>query len=367
MSQNRNYKICLIGESLANGGAEKSMALLSQFFVSKGIAVHNVIVVDEIAYPYSGELLNLGKMKNAANDPFNKLKRFMALRKFLRVHDFDCIIDFRIRVSFLQEYAISRLLYNVPTAYTVHSAMTDLYFPKSKTQAQLIYKYAYGVVAVSHAVEKIIMSSYGLPNTKTIHNPIDIAAIEKAGEAFIPEESRYILGAGRMKDNVKQFDKLVDAYSKSALPEKGIKLVILGDGQNREKLENQVAGMNLQQQIIFKGHVENPFPYMKNALFFVLSSQMEGLPTVILESLVSGIPVVSFDCVSGPAEMISDRENGLLVEDQNFEKLTGAMNLMASDTALYQHCLSNAKPSTESFSLENIGKQWLDFLKIDVS
>ncbi|CAM3353890.1 Glycosyltransferase family 4 protein [Flavobacterium longum] len=367
MLNRKTPKICLIGESLANGGAEKAMALLSQFFHSKGIGVHNVIVLDQITYDYSGQLLNLGKMKNTANGPLNKLKRFLALRKFLRQHRFDFIIDFRVRVSFLQEYFISKVLYNAPTIYTVHSAMTDLYFPKNKKCAHLVYKNAFAVVAVSDVVAEIIRKKYGLDNVSTMHNPIDIRNIEKWADAFVPAEEHYILAAGRMNDDVKQFDKLIAAYANSGLPAQDISLVILGDGSNLPTLKKLAMRSGVEAQIVFKGRVDNPFPYMKHAKFFVLSSRREGLPTVILESLACGKPVVSFDCVSGPSEMIAHERNGLLVTDQDFNALTEAMNRMASDEKLYTACCEGAKPSVQSFSLENIGRQWLEFLKINVS
>jgi glycosyltransferase involved in cell wall biosynthesis len=365
MSQKRNYKICLIGECLATGGAEKAMALLSDFFVSKGIDVHTVIVVDSVTYHYSGKLLNLGKMKNRSNGLFNKLGRFRALKKFLNENTFDYIIDFRIRVSFLQEFAISRFLYNVPVVYTVHSAMTNLYVPASNALANAIYGNAFGVTAVSYAIAQKLVGDYGLKNTKTIHNPVDLDVIANLSDKFISLDGKYILAAGRMTEN-KQFAQLIEAYAKSQLPKKQIKLVILGDGEQRKYIEKTIATLDLQQSVILKGALENPYPYMKNAMFFVLSSKREGLPTVILESLACGTPVISFDCVSGPSEMIVHKQNGLLVDDQDFEKMTNALNIFVTDTALYDYCKANAKTGITNFSLENIGRQWLEFLKIDV-
>jgi len=285
----------------------------------------------------------------------------------LRKHRFDYIIDFRVRVSFVQEFFISRFLYDAPTIYTVHSAMTGLYFPKNKSLGKIIYQSAFGVVAVSKTVEQTIRKEYGLQNVSTIYNPVDIAAIETASDAFIPEESNYILAAGRMKDDVKQFDKLIEAYAASKLPEKSIDLVILGDGENLNALKKLASRSAAADKIIFKGRVANPFPYMKHAQFFVLSSKREGLPTVILESLAAGKPVVSFDCVSGPSEIIDNEKNGLLVTDQDFSELVRSMNRMSGDAELYSRCVSGAKPAAERFSLENIGRRWLDFLKIDVS
>ena len=83
---------------------------------------------------------------------------------------------------------------------------------------------------------------------------------------------------------------------------------------------------------------------------------------MIIESLATETPVISFDCFSGPNEIIIDKHNGILVENQNVEKLTEAMNTLVEDINLYQHCKQNAKASVAQFDIEIIGKQWLDLL-----
>ena len=157
---------------------------------------------------------------------------------------------------------------------------------------------------------------------------------------------------------------MILSYANSLLPEKNIHLVILGLG-NKEPLGKIALENNVSKYVHLLGFQVNPFKYLKNAKFFVLSSLNEGMPNVLLESLACGTPVIAFDCLTGPREIIIDKKNGLLVENQNIKKLTEAMNLIIGDVDLYNYCKTNASESIQRFSLDTIGKQWLNLMKID--
>ena len=131
---NRKSKIALVGDCLAGGGAEKVHAILSVFFESKGLSVHNIIFIDEITYTYSGALFNLGKLKTKTI--YDKLKRIYLLRKYFIKNDFDFIIDFRYRVNTINELLIAHFAYNLPAIYTVHSGIIDFYIPKNDNDCQ---------------------------------------------------------------------------------------------------------------------------------------------------------------------------------------------------------------------------------------
>ncbi|MBG6111233.1 N-acetylgalactosamine-N,N'-diacetylbacillosaminyl-diphospho-undecaprenol 4-alpha-N-acetylgalactosaminyltransferase [Flavobacterium sp. CG_9.10] len=361
---NKKIKIALIGYRLSRGGAERVMAILSQFFEKKGIEIHNIIVLDEVSYSYSGKLVNLGKMKNSSNGLFNKWNRFVFLKKYLHQHEFDFIIDFRFRVKPIQELLIAKWLYKTKTIFMVHSYLIEHYMPDWSVLTRYMYGNCYKMVSITTKSKERIESKHHLKNVVTIYNPIDIDDIQEKSNEKVSLPFDYIIGVGQMETKIKQFDKLIEAYSESILPRNNIHLVLLGDGDQKTNLQKLAKSRKVSDKVHFLGFQNNPFKYLKNAKFFVLSSLNEGLPNVILESLTCETPVVAFDCLSGPSEMIVHKKNGLLVENQNVKQLTEAMNLFVDDENLYKYCKQNALQSVQSFSISTIGQQWLDLMEI---
>lgn len=360
----KKIKIALIGYRLGKGGAEKALANLSIFFDSKGLDVHNVIVLDDVSYPYAGKLLNLGKLKNNSNDIFNKITRFVFLKNYLDENEFDFILDFRPRKKIIQEFLIAKWLYKTKVIFSVRSYLLDYYIPNWVSLARYMYGSCYSIVSVTNAAKDLIESKYNFKNVTTINNPVDFKDIESKYNDSININFEFIIGIGQMETPIKQFDKLIEAYSNSVLPMKNIHLVLLGDGIKKSSLFDLVKQKNLENKIHFLGYQNNPFKYLKKSKFLVLSSLNEGMPNVILESLACETPVVSFDCLSGPSEIIIDKKNGILVENQNVPKLTEAMNLFIEDELVYNYCKKNTLESIQHFSLDRIGKQWLDLMKI---
>lgn len=363
---NKKYKIALIGYRLSGGGSDKVMANLSLFFESKGIDVHIITVIDEVSFPYAGKLVNLGLLKNKTNGVLNKMKRLLTLQKYLNNNGFDFIIDFRFRTKVFQELLVSRWIYNTKTIFTVHSFLIDHYMPNNSWLTRLMYNHCYANVALVPAMRTLIEQKHDLKNVVTIANPVNIVEINKKSAEKIDIAFDYIIAIGQFENPIKQFDLLISSYGNSILPEKQIHLLILGEG-DRTALEVEVKKVKMEDFVHFLGYQDNPFNYLKKAKFLVLSSKNEGMPNVILESLACATPVVSFECPSGPKEMIHNRENGILVENQNWQKLTDAMNEMVTDETLYQYYKQNTLESISPFLLENIGQQWLDLMKISTN
>ncbi|MEE3226087.1 MAG: hypothetical protein VX253_09230, partial [Bacteroidota bacterium] len=150
--------ICILVESLAGGGAERSAALLTQMLTEAGYAVHLVTITDKIGYEFSGRLYNLGKYKNATNGVFNKLKRFQHFKKYLHEQNIDLVLDFRMRRNALKEYCIQRYLYpGFKVVFMVRSANFGYYFPKPDFVAKRLFREAELCVlteAMKHSIEQ---------------------------------------------------------------------------------------------------------------------------------------------------------------------------------------------------------------------
>ena len=127
-------------------------------------------------------------------------------------------------------------------------------------------------------------------------------------------------------------------------------------------MESKIKDLHLSKYVAIKPFSENVLSYVKRARALVLSSNYEGFPMSIVESLSVGIPVISVDCPTGPKEIIIDKNNGLLVEMNNNEALSNAFITFAFDDFIYQQCKLNAKKSIEHLSVENISKQWENVL-----
>ncbi len=195
----------------------------------------------------------------------------------------------------------------------------------------LAYRRADKIVGVSEGVTGYVGRTFNVPAQKlaTIYNPVvSEALLERSRRPlahpwFAAGQPPVLLASGRLREQ-KDFSTLLRAFAQ-VRQARACRLIILGEGALRAELEAEVAALGLQADVSLPGFVENPYAYMRAASLFVLSSRWEGLPTVLVEAMACGCPVVATDCPSGPAEILEGGRLGPLVEVANPAALAQAI------------------------------------------
>ncbi|AFL81519.1 glycosyltransferase [Aequorivita sublithincola DSM 14238] len=365
MTSEKKFKVCLVSISLAKGGLERSCAMLSQMLDAHGHNVHLVILNDEIDYPYSGKMLNLGKLKAKKDTLARRLLRFRKFRNYLKKENFDVIIDHRPKNNFERELFYSKFIYReLNKIYVVHSSNKTEYLTEKPTAFSKTCQENVLNVAVSEYIENEILRKEGITNSVTIHNPFDPSWAEISGDfPEILQDKKFILSYGRLDDSIKDFSFLIEAFSQSKVWENDFQLVILGDGKDKEMLQELATSKECVDQILFLPFTKNPFEIIKNAHCVTLTSKYEGFPMVLVESLSLGTPVISLDIVSGPSEIVQHQTNGLLIAERSLPLFAEALERLCFDENFYITLKSNTKPSVEKFSMEKIAAKWNQILQ----
>jgi glycosyltransferase involved in cell wall biosynthesis len=308
--------------SLAGGGAERVTLNLVSEAARRQVEVDLVLSTAVGPYlpdvPDSVNLVDLGSSRVLASLP--------ALRRYLRRSQPEAMLT---AISHANLAAIwARRLARVPTRLVVSEHDTlSLVTQQAKTRRDrtapyLIGKFypsADGIIAVSSGVADDLAATTGLPRQSidVVYNPVITPEVVSASKTetdhpwLAPGEPPVVLGIGRLTKK-KDFTTLLRAFAE-VRRDVPARLMILGEGPERAELEALVRTLDLESDVALPGFVDNPYAYLSQASLFVLSSRWEGLPTVLIEAMFCGIPVVSTDCPSGPDEILQGGRYGRLV------------------------------------------------------
>jgi glycosyltransferase involved in cell wall biosynthesis len=194
------------------------------------------------------------------------------------------------------------------------------------------YRFADVAAAVSQGAAKDVarLALFSEDQVKVLHNPIpprpfpSAESLEQAEAIWGCPHGARILTVGNLKP-VKNHPLLLRALAALQLPD--ARLMILGRGENETMLRSLAADLGIRDRVIFAGFHADPSLFYATADLFVLSSDYEGLPTVLIEALSFGVPIVSTDCPSGPAEILDNGRYGALVPVGDAEALARAMGV----------------------------------------
>jgi glycosyltransferase involved in cell wall biosynthesis len=200
------------------------------------------------------------------------------------------------------------------------------------------YPLSDGIIAVSGGVAQDLIDNGKVPPEiiDVVYNPVVGPELQLKAQADVSnrwlkdENTEVILSVGRLAPE-KNYNLLLRAFAQIA-PSRNIRLVIIGDGTEREKLKTLARELQLEDQVELTGFMRNPYAFMSKASVFVLSSNTEGFGNVLVEALACGCPVVSTDCPSGPREILEGGKWGRLVPVNDEEALAEAMFDSLADT-----------------------------------
>jgi glycosyltransferase involved in cell wall biosynthesis len=332
--QRTQNKIAFFLPSLAGGGAEKIALNLARSLSERGFDIDIVLGDASGEYlqhvPASIRVVGLGKSR-----PFLAIP---ALVKYLRAEQpavlFSTIINANITALISQWLSGISIRCVVREASTLSvelansSAFNRFLIPHL---VSWIYPWAHAIVTPSYGVADDITKVTGLSreSIQVIYNPVVTKTLLDQARQPIDHpwlqtaETPVIIGMGRLTPQ-KDFETLIRAFArvKSELP---ARLILLGDGVERGKLEGLCQHIGIGNDVDFVGFSSNPYAFLSRATLFVLSSRWEGLPGALIEALACGVKVVSTDCPSGPREILGNGVYGQLVPVGDDSAMSEAM------------------------------------------
>lgn len=301
-------RIGIVVTNLAGSGAEKSVLNRANILYKNGHNVVLFLIEDAKQYEtdkYKFPIISLTKYKNTFKI-FGKIGDYIYAKilelKMKQFGKFDIVFSHLPRAD-----RVVKLLKHPNKYFVIHmsyKAELEKFKPKRAIKKLKLYRYLYKdekIITVSKAMIKDFDDlDIKYKSAKVVYNPFDFEEIRQKSQEAIELDYDYIISASAFKKQ-KRYDVLLDALQ---LLKHDIKLIILAT--SHPKLISMIQERGLEEKAIILGFQQNPYKYIKNAKLLVLSSDREGLPRVVVESLILGTPVVSTDCPTGPAEVLVD-------------------------------------------------------------
>ena len=324
--------IALFVPSLEGGGAERVILDLASGLVDRSIQVDLVLVKAEGHFrdqvPKGVRLIDLNSHRTAAG--ILKLVRYIRSERpvaFLSTLAHANVLALIAKLLLRRQFRVVTRMEN-----TYSQQLVDSGFKQRQTLRilKLLLPLADDVIAVSLGVADDLQRTIPAISKKitVIYNPVWPNEVQQAptlveDSLFISDGPPVILAAGRLTP-VKDHSSLLRAFAE-VVRSRPARLVILGEGPERENLLELARSLSVTQHVALPGFKVNPFAYMSRAEIFVLSSRYEGFPNVLVQAMACGTPVVSTDCRSGPREILEDGKWGRLVPVGDWRSMAEAI------------------------------------------
>jgi len=355
-------KICLVIPSLQAGGMERVMSELLWHFSAKENLQVNLILYGktrEVFFTVPDRVI-LHKPGFPFRDRyrfFHTLKTLGFLRRTIRKIRPDTILSYG---EYWNNFVLLSLLGLRFPVYVSDRSQPDKSLGRFHDRLRRwLYPGARGVILQSETARNIFRKKIRHSNVAVIGNPIRRILTESTGS----NREKNILMVGRLIESKHQ-DRLIEIFSKLGLAD--WKLLIVGydhlKQKHTERLEALIKSLDLEGRVMLLGKQSGIEDFYLKSSIFAFTSSSEGFPNAIGEAMSAGLPVVAYDCVAGPSEMIKDGRNGFLVPVFSDELFREKLDLLMRNEDLRNEFGRHALEDIQSFSISRIGDRYLDFI-----
>lgn len=361
-TESKKIKICLVIHSLQAGGMERVMSELASYFAAQtNIETHLILygLNREIFYHIPDNVI-VHKPKFIFNNKkrlASTLKTIVYLRKTITHIAPTSVLSFGEHWNNLVLLSMLGLKYPV---YVSDRSQPDKSLGKLQDfLRKKLYPTAKGIILQTEKAKEIFLKSIKHNNIAVIGNPIrELKPLESK-----PKREKIVLMVGRLIRSKNQ-DKLIEIFAQINAPD--WKLMLVGydhlKQKNMERLKNLAIDLGVDDRVIFTGKHDKVEELYLLSSIFAFTSSSEGFPNVIGEAMSAALPVVAFDCVAGPSEMITDGQNGFLVPLFDSVQFTKRLTLLMNNQGLREELGVNALESIQRFSKERICDEFYQFL-----
>lgn len=347
--------IVLITPQLNVGGGQRYVSGLANHWAEIG---HNVFIFilwhDKIFYEISPnvKIIELGFHYSGSYEKItHAIRTGVKFRREIK----------KIKPAFILSISSTTNVFIILASFFLNTKLIvrDVYSPAVRRKnieslsRKYLYKYADGVIAQTEEIKESVEKDTGNRNVRVIQNPVRSFHVDEG-----MQREKIVLNVAALTTRKGQ-RYFIEACSRINSPE--WKFVILGEGELKSKLEKQIKDLGVQDKVQLMGSVKNIDEWLLKSSIFVFPSALEGLPNSLIEAMSAGLACVSFDCETGPRDLINDGENGFLVPVHDIDLLTSRVEELMNNEELRKKFSKEAMKSTKKLHISYISKEVLDF------
>lgn len=356
--------IIIFTAHLKMGGAERVASVMANYWAEQD--KHIILLTQDKAehdfYSLNKKITRIGmgllnestRIKDAI---FQNINRVVLFRKLIKQYKPRAIISFLPNSNILA--IVSSIGLKIPIIVSERSnPYQDPLGSIWKKLRRLTYKYAASVVIQTEGSLDWAQEFIPANNISIIPNPVWAKFPKTPKNLLIPlPKGTLIFAMGRLSEE-KGYDKLIRAFAKISGKHLEAYLIILGEGHLRSELEAIISKEKLQNRVLLPGKLEKPHDIIAKGDIIALSSRYEGFPNALLEGMSLGLAALSFDCPSGPSELIENEKTGLLIPPDNMDAMVSGMDYLLSNPNLTKEMAEQAKKVKQKFAIEKIMNDW---------